>query len=418
MITVRLQKRLTVTIMGFVSVIIALLIITINMVPTLRHSIQIENYMDNLVPDGGVMPPPPDPMDRGNPEGSGFHPEPPWVNEFEKFLQYDALVMTFSQDGTFLHAEGDSEAFDEAKVSSIIAYIGSVDEAFGNRDGVWYLVRNVSDGRRIGLVDDSVYFSDRRMYILISVAAGAAAWFIFLFFVLYLVRRLTAPVEEAFRKQKQFTADAGHELRTPLAIIKANAEVLRSNEPDNKAVGFIISEADRMAGLTEELVALAVIDDSSRGRNRSDIDIGRAVEAEVLAFESLAYEHGMSIRYDIDKDLVIKADAADISKLSSILLSNAVKYGSSGGSIEVTVREERHKAVISVWNTGEGVSADELPHLFDRFYRLDSARNSESRSYGLGLSIAAAIADDYGGTISAESRQGEWMRFTITLPLR
>ena len=244
----------------------------------------------------------------------------------------------------------------------------------------------------------------------------AAFWFISRVFA----NRAIRPMEEAFEKQNRFVADASHELKTPLSVISANCGVLYANkdgkvEDQLRWIDSIMRASDRMTGLVSDLLSLACIEDKDNELICSVFDVGGAVSDAVSEMEQLAREKGLSIQMRIEPGVNVKSDRASVGKILAILLDNAIKYTDEGGEITVDVSREKSGAVCAVKNSGGGVPEEELPRLFDRFYRGDPARSDENRGSGLGLSIAAAAAERLGASLTAASVPGQYTELRLTM---
>jgi len=227
------------------------------------------------------------------------------------------------------------------------------------------------------------------------------------------------PAAHAFRRQKEFMANASHELKTPLTVILTNSDLLRNEEGVSadtaRRAEHIHTESVRMKALVEEMLLLERADSMAHKAPHETLDLADAVTESALLFETVAYEKGKSLRYDVASPLPVTGDRDKLERLAAILLDNAVKYGAEGREIRLTCRRADNRAVLSVENYGKVIPKKELRHLFDRFYRADRARTGES-GFGLGLSIAEAIVSEHRGRIRAES-DARSTRFIVTLPL-
>ena len=241
---------------------------------------------------------------------------------------------------------------------------------------------------------------------------GSAAIVLLFFISLYLSKQIISPLEENDRQQKRFISDASHELKTPVAVIGANAELLSRELGENEWLSNILYENERMGDLVKQLLDLSRAENSDVPME--PVDFSRIVTGEMLAFESLAFDQGKIIRSDIDDGIRFTGNQAQLEQLVSILLDNAVRH-STGGEIELSLKRQVHEVVFSVANEGDDIPPEKLEHLFDRFYRVDEARNSEGHHYGLGLSIAKAVVMRHGGSIAAGSMDGK-VRFTVRIP--
>lgn len=219
----------------------------------------------------------------------------------------------------------------------------------------------------------------------------------------YITNWLVRPAIESFKKQKEFIADASHELKTPLAVIMANADALEDEPNDSKWLNNIKAEVMRMSKLISDLLNLATIDNEDAKKKYSKINLSRELEKQVLIFESLAYENKVSIEYDIDKDIYFICDIEQIKQLISILIDNAIKHSYKNKTINVDVKQSKHEIIIKVINNGKEIPSDKYDKIFERFYRMDKSRNRRENRYGLGLAIAQSIVTSHNGNISVKS---------------
>ncbi len=224
-----------------------------------------------------------------------------------------------------------------------------------------------------------------------------------------------APVVESLEKQKRFITDAGHELKTPLAVISANVDVLELESGKNEWTGSIRNQIKRMNSLVKNMLTLSRMDEDVMHVVFSDFDMSSAVDEVARTFEAIAESANKQYHIEIAKDIHITGDKNAISQLTSILLDNAMKYSSENGTI--TLRLNRDKNVIlEVSNTCDNIPSGNLDKLFDRFYRADTSRSREKGGFGIGLSVARAIAISHGGNIEAIKDGDKLIRFKVTLP--
>lgn len=236
----------------------------------------------------------------------------------------------------------------------------------------------------------------------------------------YFANRSITPVKEAFDKQKRFIADASHELKTPLAVINTNADVLLANSDDRiadqaKWLHHIKSETERMKTLTNDLLYLTEMDDTREKMLFAPFNLSEAVEGVILTMEAVIFEKNISLSYDIDPDLTINGNSEQIKQVVMILLDNAIKYAGSPGSIVVSLKWRPNYIQLCVTNTGEGIAPEHLERIFDRFYRIDLSRSRKQGGYGLGLAIAKSIVEQHKGKIYAKSAPGQTTSFYVQL---
>ncbi len=234
------------------------------------------------------------------------------------------------------------------------------------------------------------------------------------------------PVERAWEQQRRFVADASHELKTPLAVIIANTQILAKDDSiSDESKRWIESTADEsahMKNLVEELLELARTDESSSGTKgimqRVDVDFSELVSGAALEFDAIAFERGCLIEDDVTPDIHIMGDSEWLERLAKILIDNACKYAKSGSTITVRLSREGRNCQLAVNNQGQIIDPEDLPHIFDRFYRTDKARKRETKAggFGLGLAIAKGIVTSHGGDIVATSSEEEGTTFHAYLP--
>lgn len=225
---------------------------------------------------------------------------------------------------------------------------------------------------------------------------------------------LVMPIELAFLKQKQFISDASHELKTPVAIIAANADVIQREIGESKWLHYINTETSRMNKLITDLLELATIDTKEDKKFLKKINLSETVLSIVLPFESIAFEKQINLNEQIENGISIVGDVTRLGQLTSILIDNAFNHTEKGGCIIVKLKQQYSKKILTVSNTGNAIPVEKQELIFERFYRADEARTRGNGNYGLGLSIAKAITRSYNGKISVACKNN-WTTFKITL---
>ncbi|MGN1180684.1 MAG: sensor histidine kinase [Suilimivivens sp.] len=245
---------------------------------------------------------------------------------------------------------------------------------------------------------------------------GLGGMLVIFILVIFLSRWVSKPVKLAFDNQKQFIADASHELKTPLTIITTNAELLRNSLPDNRWLNYILEQSGRMKELINSLLELARLDTGNERQIFHTFDISKAVRNAALSFESLAYEYEKKYTMEIEEHLSFCGNEEQIKQLVTILLDNAFKYSGEQGIISLSLSRHGDKKQLVVHNTGNGINEKEQKHIFERFYRSDASRSRESGGYGLGLSIAQSIVKIHKGQIRVKSDGKSYAEFSVLLP--
>ncbi|MEK3705331.1 HAMP domain-containing sensor histidine kinase [Paenibacillus sp. FSL R7-0198] len=283
-----------------------------------------------------------------------------------------------------------------------------------------YVVDPSGDGHMIVFIDVTAQQGILTNLIYTFAVVGLIMLIVIYFLSRYFANRSIAPVREAFEKQKQFIGDASHELKTPLAIINTNADVLLANQEDTianqaKWLHYIKSETERMTGLTNDLLYLTQMDDSRSTMIHAKFNMSDAVESIILPMEAVIFEKNISLDYNIEPNLTVHGNSEQIKQVILILLDNAVKYSGPKGSVNVTLQKQNNDVMLAVSNTGEGIAPEHLDRIFDRFYRTDSSRARKHGGHGLGLAIARSIVDQHKGELYARSVVGEGATFYVRL---
>ncbi|MBQ3916291.1 MAG: hypothetical protein II690_06845, partial [Ruminococcus sp.] len=226
---------------------------------------------------------------------------------------------------------------------------------------------------------------------------------------------IVKPIQIAFDKQKQFISDASHELKTPLAVISTNADVLSGEIGENKWLTYIQDQTDRMNILVNDLLNLTRLENNTTQIVYSEFDLSQAIESTALPFECRAFEEEKEFIIDIEEGLRLTASEQHVKQMAAIFIDNALKYSHAGGKVKVSLVRDGDKKVLSVFNTGDGVKTGEEEKIFERFYRSDESRNRATGGYGLGLAIARSIIDKHHFKINVENREGESICFVVIM---
>ncbi|MFD3449660.1 sensor histidine kinase [Microbacteriaceae bacterium 4G12] len=259
--------------------------------------------------------------------------------------------------------------------------------------------------------------------LLILIIVGCLTGFIISFLAgWFLANRSLVPIQNSWEKQTQFAADASHELRTPLSVIQTHLELLFRHpqytiEQESMTIYKVLQEVKRMNKLVADLLTLAKTDSNQRLIQRQPFSLGELVNTIVHQFEPIAELENISVIEDVDKQLMYTGDKERIHQLLIILMDNAMKYNIENGEIKVTCKKQGNFTTIIIEDTGVGISSEDLPHVFDRFYRSDKSRTRSEGGTGLGLSIAKWITEAHNGEIKIWSELHKGTRITVTLPL-
>ena len=250
------------------------------------------------------------------------------------------------------------------------------------------------------------------LYSSIFMALGG---FVVLFFVIFFVSGIILrPVAESYEKQRRFITDAGHEIKTPLTIIQADADVMEMDIGENEWLQDIRLQAKRLAGLTNDLIYLSRMEETASKLEKVPFSISQLMEEVTHSFQSLAQTQQKTLHCNVQPELFMEGDQKTIGQLMTILLDNAMKYSPIGGIVAVNGHRQGKYIRISVINTTEApVEREKLGEIFDRFYRMESSRSTQTGGYGIGLALAQAIVSAHGGKIYALSPEPHTMEILL-----
>lgn len=346
------------------------------------------------------------PFDRG--DGNFDKDEP-------RFRLSTFYSFAFSDTGEVIDSDcGNKELYSENELLEKATEILKSGKASGTKGNLSYLVDKRDGYTLVAMIDGTISESNQTTLIRQMLVIGTAAMVVLAVVSVFIAKIIVRPLEENDKRQKRFVSDAGHELKTPIAVISANSELLRREAGDSEWLDNIDYENERMSDLVKQLLILSKAE--SGDLPKEIIDFSKLTDGEVLPFESLAFEKNVRIVSDTEPEIKTEGNANQLRQLVSILLDNAISHG-TGETVRLTLRREKHSAVLSVSNQSNEIGEKDLEHLFDRFYRCDESRNENGSHYGLGLSIAGAIVRAHGGAIKADYKNGE-VTFTVTIPLK
>jgi len=236
-----------------------------------------------------------------------------------------------------------------------------------------------------------------------------------------LSRRAVRPMEEAMRREKQFIADASHDLKTPLSVILANNDILLESplstiEEQRRWIDSTGAAAKNMQRLISEMLTLSDAEREDTPLALETADVSALVQKTALQMESVAYEKGVTLDMDVPDGVTIRTNADYFARITASLMENAIKYEPDGGEVFVSLKEEHRQARLSVLNRGSVIAPEDLPHVFERFYRADKSRGTAS-GHGLGLAITKQMTERLGGSLAVESAAGTGTVFTAVFPI-
>lgn len=352
-----------------------------------------------------------DPQKNPAPHADGHFPAPDrnWFDDMRVlYVAYDSKgnIADFSVGG--------NPDMTEDNLLSMASSVLQQSKEKGRLGSYLYLLSETKDGTCLYFLDYGMEKSMSLRLLRICLYVGLLGIVLIFIPVFFLSRWTTKPVQTAFDKQKQFIADASHELKTPMTIITTNAEVLRGSLPDNKWLFHILEQTERMKVLINDLLSLARLDSYAAKQDFLPMDLSSTVKNAALSFESLAFEYGKQFTMEIQDGLTLNGNEGNIRQLVTILLDNAFKYSGEHGTVNISLSSHGDKKILLVRNTGNGIPAEDQKHIFERFYRSEASRNRKYGGYGLGLAIASSIVTAHKGQLTVKSDEATYTAFTAT----
>lgn len=334
------------------------------------------------------------------------------TNQFKLSTFYTVAV---SYGGETLEIQNDKEEiYTNAELETLAQGVLKKSAESGVTGDLIYYRTDKGGYTLVAFMDNTIIRESMGTLFRYTLIFGGVAIVCLFFLAVYLATRIVKPLEESYQKQKQFISDAGHELKTPVSVVNANAELLSREIGDNQWLQNIQYENERMGALVTQLLELARTEDVTP--EMEHIDFSRLVDGEVLPFDGVAFEQGLRIQEKITDGLTVRGNSAQLRQLVSILLDNAIRHGKGGNDVWLSLSREHGHAKLSVINVGNEIPTEQRAQLFERFYRVDSARNGEDKHYGLGLAIAKSITEVHRGTIDVHCFNG-FVEFRVLIPL-
>lgn len=315
-------------------------------------------------------------------------------------------TVVFTKDSQLLYVDtADINTYNIDELVNLARDVWNKGKIEGKYDNLLYRIADKGNYILIAFLDNTVVQNSAGTLLNYTLMFGAVALIILFFIAQYLANRIVQPLEESYQKQRQFISDAGHELKTPVAVVNANIELLARQLGKNQWLDNIQYENDRMSSLIIQLLELARTENVTP--TMEDLDFSHLVMGEMLPFETIAYEKGLLLNSEILPDIHVHGNATQLKQLVSILIDNAISHSENGKEVMLVLKRVKNHAVLSVINDGDPIPEQERKQLFERFYRTDDARSDHGQHYGLGLAIAKAIVESHKGTIQIVCDQGK-----------
>ncbi len=423
----KLRKKFIAAAMVAVFLVLLLLIGAINVINYRSLVSEADGTLQILAENQGSFPrqmlrgqnrpsdtqPPPLEGGRGGPSDAGRG------GNRELAYQSRYFAAWFAEDGSVSRINLDNLASlteEEAAALAEDVYISGKVKGFA---GEYRYCRTAGDGETLLIfLNCEREFSTFRDFLYASIGISLAGILAVFLLLLLFSGRIVRPIAESYEKQKCFITDAGHELKTPITIIRADADVLQSElDGENEWITDIHRQTDRLAELTSDLIYLSRMEEENNALQMQKLSLSELVDETVQSFQAPAFAKGKTFCASVTPDLHVNGDEKALAKLVSILLDNAMKYSTENGTVELKLEQSGKNARLTVKNSTAPMEKGSADRLFERFAREDRSRNSESGGFGLGLAIAKAVTEAHRGKIHAESEDGVSLTVTAELPL-
>lgn len=326
------------------------------------------------------------------------------------------IIAKYTNEQTLLEIENTlSDSYTDEEIQSYCKEILASDKRQGTIGQLRYTVNEGKAGITIAFIDHTAAERSGKNLLTISIILGIVGLIAFAFLSYFISGLMVRPVEEAFEKQKQFISDASHELKTPIAVVLSNSELLEDQIGESKQLSYIKQECDRMHHLVTSLLTLTKLEQTPyETMEKVNFSLSDALLERILPLESIAFEKGITIHEQIAPDISFYGVKEQLQQVAGILMDNALNHTNAKGKVDISLHKTAHHIVLTVSNSGDAIPEEEREQLFERFYRVDKARNRSSGHYGLGLSIAKTIVNNHKGKIHVECAGGV-TSFIVTL---
>ena len=361
-------------------------------------------------PDAKREPPPPEKQDT-IPDIRVNEP----VEPIPKTLgSIDFFAVMADKDGKFMATLNNDDLSNEMAQKYISKIIES-NITKGMLNNFQFYCRSKQNGTLMVFTDKSSEIDVLSNLKHITIIVGLVSIIVLSVAAFFLSKKSIEPIRTAFERQKQFVSDASHELKTPLTVISTNADVLEGEIGDNRWLGYIKSQTERMSILVNDLLKLTRLENNTAEFIRTDFDMSKAIENTALPFECQAFEQNKNFIIDVDKGITVNGSEQHIKQMAAIFIDNALKYSNDGGMVKVMLKKQGEKKIFSVYNTGQGIKEADKERIFERFYRSDASRDRATGGYGLGLAIAKSIIDKHKFKVNILNQEGKSVCFVVIM---
>ncbi len=406
----QIKKKFILTAMIAVTILLAIIVIGTTIANTYFVVQQINENMEILVETrGNLITVANEDSDR---EVSGFFAS---TNAIDVFLSSNFFVVKFDRFGNIEYIDASrNQSIDTEEAATLAAeYFTSEGDGFTGRYVYSYTNSGFTNETYAIFLDITSDIANIIRVFVLSLAVACLGWIIMLVVVMLLSKRMIRPIASNIEKQKEFITNAGHELKTPLAIIQANTEAIEIFSGSNKYSINIKKQIDRLSGLMNNMLVMSRMEETINKENITEFDLSAILDTSIDNFEESFALRGITITREIPDELKFKGDMTSIANLLEIFVDNAQKYTSENGNFSIKAYKTSRKVHIEFSNDTEEVEEKDLDHLFDRFYRSDKSHNQKG-GYGIGLALASEIIEAHNGEISTKFKDGR-ITFSITL---
>lgn len=410
----KLQRKFVAVAMLSLFIVLLIIIGTVNILNYSRMADDAQRTINILKENDGSFPKPDMMPGHGKDMFKGMSPEAPYESRYFSVLMDGSGNVSTIDTGKIAGTDTDEAAEYAAKVlecGRISGFMGQY--RFG--------VKDKDNGKLIIFLYCGRELSNFRAVLLISVGISFVGMLAVFLLLIFFSGRIVKPVSESYEKQKRFITDAGHEIKTPLTIIDADAELVGLDCGENEWLEDIRKQTKRLTALTNDLIYLAKMEEGQKSSTKMEFPLSDVVEETAESFRARAVNENKKLDIDIQPEITYCGDEKAIRQLVSILVDNAVKYSDGIKSISVKLEGQGGASKLSkgfrlqVFNSCEHIEPESVKHLFDRFYRAEQSRNSQTGGYGIGLSVAKAVVDAHKGKITADTADGKSLRITVVM---
>lgn len=384
-------------------VVVAVVLAIVNLFAYQRTYLQINTFMDVLETNNGVL---------------NYDKVDTTELEKREISLFDLSYFTvLYENGTVTVSRDRRDAISKEDAIAIANVIlkekkakGTIENQKG--DQCWYRVKN-NGSTLVTVINVNSRIAQTRYTMILSASVGFSCIIFFCIVMIFLSKPIIRPAIRNMENQKQFITNAGHELKTPVAVISANMEVLEMLDGSNEWTQSSINQTKRLTELINELITLAKMGETT-DIVLSNVNYTKIVQDAVASFDPVIVQNNKHLTSNIQEDVIVKAEEKNLAGLLDILLDNANKYCDEGGNIDVKLEKKGKNTIFTITNDYKDGQGQDYSRFFDRFYREDRSHNSSKFGFGIGLSMAASIVDTFKGKIKASYKNGR-ISFIVTI---